>query len=107
MKNNYESIQNDLLNLAEEFQTLLSAAQDQAGMVDAAIESKRAACDAICRQLAENTLRIAAVGPIKSGKSSFVNAILGGDYLKRGAGVVTSFVTRVRSGPALRARLVF
>ena len=26
-------------------------------------------------------------GPIKSGKSTFINALFGGDYLKRGAGV--------------------
>ncbi|MDJ0886647.1 MAG: dynamin family protein, partial [Desulfobacterales bacterium] len=77
------------------------------GMMEAAIRKNQAACEAISRQLNENTLRIAAVGPIKSGKSSFVNSILGGDYLKRGAGVVTSFVTRVRFGAALSARLVF
>jgi GTPase SAR1 family protein len=107
MKNNYASIKNELLTLSREFQTLLGVAQNQAGMVGAAIEKNRATCEAISRQLSENTIRIAAVGPIKSGKSSFVNSILGGDYLKRGAGVVTSFVTRVRSGQAINAKLVF
>ncbi|MDJ0875738.1 MAG: dynamin family protein [Desulfobacterales bacterium] len=107
MKNDFKGIKTELLALVEEFQALLDAAHKQAGMVEAAIDKNRAACETITRQLAENTLRIAAVGPIKSGKSSFVNAILGGDYLKRGAGVVTSFVTRVRCGTGLNAQLVF
>ena len=107
MKTNYDGIKNNLLTLAEEFETLLDAARAQEGMVAAAIDQNRAACEAITRQLSENTIRIAAVGPIKSGKSSFVNALLGGDYLKRGAGVVTSFVTRVSCGQGLTAQLVF
>ncbi len=107
MKNQYDGIKNELLALAEEFQALMNAAHDQAGLVEDAIDRNRTACETIVRQLNENTLRIAAVGPIKSGKSSFVNSILAGDYLKRGAGVVTSFVTRVRCGAGLRARLVF
>ena len=107
MKTNYDGIKSELLTLAEEFETLLDATHAQEGMVAAAIDQNRAACEAITRQLSENTIRIAAVGPIKSGKSSFVNSLLGGDYLKRGAGVVTSFVTRVGCGPELTAQLVF
>ena len=52
-------------------------------------------------------VRVAVVGSIKSGKSTFINAFLKGDYLKRGAGVVTSIVTRVQKGPGLKATLVF
>ena len=50
---------------------------------------------------------MAVVGSIKSGKSTFINAFLKGDYLKRGAGVVTSIVTRVRKGHGLKAKLYF
>ncbi len=107
MKNDYNGIKKELLALTEDFRKLFIAAHHQDGMMEAAVRKNQAACEAISRQLNENTLRIAAVGPIKSGKSSFVNSILGGDYLKRGAGVVTSFVTRVRFGAALSARLVF
>jgi GTPase SAR1 family protein len=107
MKENYDSIKNELLKLTEEFESLLDAARDREGLVAAAIDQNRAAGRAITKQLSEHTIRIAAVGPIKSGKSSFVNSLLGGDYLKRGAGVVTSFVTRVRFGPSLTAQLVF
>jgi len=47
------------------------------------------------------------VGAIKSGKSTFVNAFLGGDYLERGVGVVTSIVTKIRREPTLKAILDF
>ncbi len=65
------------------------------------------ACRSVLQQVSEEIVRIAVVGPIKSGKSTFVNSLLKGDYLKRGAGVVTSFVTRVRKGPFLKATLRF
>jgi hypothetical protein len=58
-------------------------------------------------QIHEDILRVAVVGAIKSGKSTFVNSLLGGDHLKRGAGVVTSIVTRIRKSSQLRASLDF
>ncbi len=65
----------------------------------------------ICRQVRKpdefSTVHTAVVGPIKSGKSTFVNALMGRDYLKRGAGVVTSIVTRIRKGKKLTAQLTF
>ena len=61
----------------------------------------------ILRQFREETLRVAVVGTIKSGKSTLINAWMGGDLLKRGAGVVTSIVTRVRRGERLSARVRF
>jgi GTPase SAR1 family protein len=64
-------------------------------------------CDTIARQLLDHVVRVAVVGAIKSGKSTLVNALLKEDHLKRGAGVVTSIVTRIRQGDALRARLFF
>ena len=60
----------------------------------------------IDRQLAEELVRVAVIGAIKSGKSTFTNSLFHGDYLKRGAGVVTSIVTRIRTGEHLQARLI-
>jgi hypothetical protein len=40
-------------------------------------------------------LRIAVVGAVKSGKSTLINALVGCDLLKRGAGVTTAFITRI------------
>ena len=53
----------------------------------------------------EDAFRVAVAGAVKSGKSTLVNALIGRDLLKRGAGIVTSLVTRVRPGPVLRAVL--
>jgi GTPase SAR1 family protein len=96
---------------------LLQLDQDLAGLVDHVdsmpeldgqpFEDWRRSLAGIRQQLAEDVIRVAVVGAIKSGKSTFVNALLGDDFLKRGAGVVTSIVTRIRAGKRLRARLFF
>ena len=57
------------------------------------------------KRLRDDLLRMAVVGTIKSGKSTFINAFFSGDYLKRGAGVITSIVTKVQAADNLRARL--
>ena len=59
------------------------------------------------KQMSEEIVRVAVVGAIKSGKSTFINSLLSRDYLKRGAGVVTSIVTRIRSAKCLKAKLYF
>jgi hypothetical protein len=50
--------------------------------------------------LEDSMLRIAVVGSVKSGKSTLINALLGRDLLKRGAGIITAFITRVRTNGA-------
>ncbi|MFH1888173.1 MAG: dynamin family protein [Pseudomonadota bacterium] len=55
----------------------------------------------------KNLLSMAVVGPIKSGKSTLTNSLFGGDYLKRGAGVITSIVTRIQPGDHPMAILEF
>ena len=59
------------------------------------------------KRLLDGILRTAVVGTIKSGKSTFINSMFSGDYLRRGAGVLTSIVTRVRGSERLCAYLVF
>lgn len=49
--------------------------------------------------LDDELLRIAVVGSVKSGKSTLINALLQRDVLRRGAGITTAFVTRVRTHP--------
>jgi hypothetical protein len=55
----------------------------------------------------EDTCRLAVVGAVKSGKSTMINALVGQDLLKRGAGILTAMITRVQPGPKPRAVLQF
>lgn len=51
--------------------------------------------------------RVAVVGTVKSGKSTLINALLGRDILKRGAGIVTAMITRIEPGEPPQAILDF
>ncbi|MFZ1200926.1 MAG: dynamin family protein, partial [Desulfobacterales bacterium] len=105
--NRYREYKKELLDINDGLETLLASGLSVPGMPKGAFEEWQRTCRTLKRQLAEETLRIAVVGAIKSGKSTFLNALFGGDYLKRGAGVVTSIVTRIRAGRHPRARLTF
>ena len=59
------------------------------------------------KHLDENRCRMAVVGTVKSGKSTLINSLLGGDLLKRGAGIVTAMVTRIEPGDRAGAVLLF
>ncbi len=47
--------------------------------------------------LEDQLLRIAVVGSVKSGKSTLINTLLERDLLKRGAGITTAFITRIKT----------
>lgn len=57
--------------------------------------------------MGQDIIRIAVAGTVKSGKSTFINALLGRDYLKRGAGIITAFVTKIRHGHEAQAQIDF
>lgn len=61
----------------------------------------------LTKKLDENRCRMAVVGTVKSGKSTLINALLGVDLLKRGAGIVTAMVTRIEPGDRPEAFLLF
>ena len=99
-KNVLLDINNDILGLIEATKSIPELSNDgYAGW--------EKTCRLLPQQLEEETMRVAVVGTIKSGKSTFLNSLLRGDYLKRGAEVVTSIVTRVHHGPNLKATLFF
>ncbi|MCL4500346.1 MAG: dynamin family protein [Deltaproteobacteria bacterium] len=57
--------------------------------------------------VSEDTCRLAVVGAVKSGKSTMINALIGQDLLRRGAGILTAMITRVQPGPEPQAVLQF
>lgn len=97
----------NLLQINQDVRSLFQAARSIPGLADVSFGDWEKTCAVMPGQLNEPILRIGVVGPIKSGKSTFLNAWLKGDFLKRGAGVVTSIVTRVRAGERLKATLYF
>ena len=103
----YSTLKNEILNINRDISLLFSTAKSIPGMADYSFGEWEKACENLPRQLAQDTIRVAIVGPIKSGKSTFLNSLFKGEYVKRGAGVITSIVTRVRRGEHLRAKLFF
>lgn len=70
---------------------------------DKSLSESRQLCRRIPSFISEGVLRVAVVGVIKSGKSTFINAVSGRELVQRGAGVVTSITTRIRKGKKNRA----
>ena len=103
----YNDIKNKLLAINRDVRHIIQGALSIDGLSSHPINAWKETTAHIERQLAEETIRVAVVGSIKSGKSTLTNAMFGGDYLKRGAGVVTSIITKVRPGHDLRAKLAF
>jgi hypothetical protein len=103
----YKSIKDEIIQVKQDLDRLFDTVKAVPGLVEPVFSRWRRACDTVEEQMSEDVVRLAVVGAIKSGKSTFINALLGADYLRRGAGVVTSIVTRIRGGHGLKARLVF
>ncbi len=105
--NNYDELKASLLNAGVQFLELLEKAGALSGISGEAFGNWKNTVTGISRQISEDLVRVAVVGPIKSGKSTFVNSLFRDDFLKRGAGVITSIVTRIRCGQDLKASLCF
>ena len=103
----YNYLKDEILKVNQDILALISSAKSMPGMAEPSFDDWEKTCQGLPIRILEDIIRVAVVGPIKSGKSTFLNSMLKGDYLKRGAGVVTSIVTRVRSGDRLRAHLFF
>jgi len=103
----YSQCKAQIEQINRDVSALFSSARSIPGMAEYSFGDWEKTCENMPRQLSQETLRVAVVGPIKSGKSTFLNSIFNGDYVKRGAGVITSIVTRVRRGSRLRAKLYF
>jgi GTPase SAR1 family protein len=103
----YDTLKDEVLHINRDVSDLFSTAKSIPGMADYSFGEWEKACEQLPRQLAEDIIRVAIVGTIKSGKSTFLNSIFQGEFVKRGAGVITSIVTRVRNGKRLKAKLFF
>lgn len=105
--NTYDNLKDKLTRLNTDFVSIFENTESFSGISASHLNKYKLACDSISKQLAEDIVRVAVVGPIKSGKSTFVNSLFQNDYLKRGAGVVTSIVTKIHCGDNLKATVTF
>lgn len=103
----YNSLKNEVLQISERLSVFFSDVRQFPEMYDSSFEGWEKTCRDIQNALSEDVIRVAVAGSVKSGKSTFANALFKGDYVRRGAGVVTSIVTKIRSGETLRANLCF
>ncbi|MFP3869941.1 MAG: dynamin family protein [Syntrophobacteria bacterium] len=93
----HSNSQNTLKNLLQILETLTDDLSPLFREDSAQVSSWRRSLEAVAASFKEETLRVGVVGSVKSGKSTFINALLGRDLLKRGAGIITAFITRIRS----------
>jgi GTPase SAR1 family protein len=103
----YRDYKEDLLEVNTGIASVVTAGLGLPGMPRATFAEWEQACSDLRRRLSEDVLRLAVIGAIKSGKSTFLNMLLEGEYLRRGAGVVTSIVTRIRRGNRKKATVFF
>lgn len=100
-----EKILSEVETITSELALVLEATREIPGMYDRAVQESLDLCCNLPLNIRSGTLKIAVVGAIKSGKTTFVNTWLKDDLLKRGAGVVTSIVTRIRKKDLLKANI--
>ncbi len=105
--NTYDKLKKKLVQLNTDFVNLLDNTEAFSGISRDNFSKYEHTCNTISKQLSEDIVRVAVVGPIKSGKSTFVNSLFRQDYLKRGAGVITSIVTKIHCGETLKATINF
>jgi ABC-type thiamine transport system ATPase subunit len=94
-----------IIHMAKKLSAAFEEMKAIPGMYDEQAASQHHICTHLPGQITSGLIRIAVVGAIKSGKSTCINAIAGAEILKRGAGVVTAMVTRIRSGKIRKAQV--
>ncbi len=110
MTNNTLPVETHLDTIDKLVQNTLDVYQDMEQiphLLDTACISYKQVCRSIPEKIRSEHLKIAVVGVIKSGKSTFVNSLVGKEMLKRGAGVITSITTRIQKGKKNQATLFF
>ncbi len=86
-----EQIENSVKRLNSTIENIASA-----DILDSTLyENWKLQISTVMDTLSDSRLRVGVVGSVKSGKSTLINAMIGNDVLKRGAGIITSFVTKV------------
>ena len=95
--NDYSQLKSKVQELSKALEGCISRL-DESGLVGSSQSARwQSELVTITNSIKESLFRIAVVGAVKSGKSTLINALSGTDLLKRGAGITTSFTTRIRN----------
>ncbi len=89
--------------IVEDTLSAIALIEEMSSDHDGSLKGYKTLCSQIPDHARAGLIRVAVVGVIKSGKSTFINALTGKELVKRGAGVVTSITTRIRKGKKNRA----
>ena len=80
----YNYLKEEILKVNQDILTLISKGKSMPGMAaETGFEDWEKTCQGLPVQMAEDILRVAVVGPIKSGKSTFLNSMLQGEVFIR------------------------
>ena len=71
----YKTLKNEIMHINRDILLMFSTAKSIPGMADYSFGEWEKTCEYLPGQLAGNTIRVAIVGTIKSGKSTFLNSI--------------------------------
>ncbi|MGC9159660.1 MAG: dynamin family protein [Terracidiphilus sp.] len=85
----------------------IAAILRSAQATDTKDQTLRAECQELLTRLAEDRFNLLVVGRFNRGKSTLMNALLGGDHLPTGMVPLTSVLTTVRYGSRRRLELSF
>ncbi|MBU0462048.1 MAG: dynamin family protein, partial [Proteobacteria bacterium] len=98
---------NSIEKIIDDALSIFQLVEDVPQLKDHSFNGYKESIRRIPGHISEGQLKIAVVGVIKSGKSTFVNSLLGKELVKRGAGVITSITTRIRKGKKNQATFYF
>jgi hypothetical protein len=99
----------DVTDIVSEIESFCEEAEGSAPVLTTLWDGWRRGLGEILEKTSQESpcSRVAVIGSIKSGKSTCVNALLGSDILRRGAGTLTSAVTRVIPSEDPRATITW
>lgn len=95
--NEYVQFKRKIQERVETLEGLIADTERCEAVEGSATERWRGQLKLVDAALQDSVVRIAVVGSVKSGKSTLINALLGRDLLRRGAGITTAFITRIRT----------
>jgi len=72
----YQQIKNELIGIKRDIYPLVLSAKSLPGSSNEYFSGWEKICETFEKEVSKDVVRVAVIGPIKSGKSTFVNALI-------------------------------